>query len=153
MVTSFNYLGLVMMVGGDNWPEVVGNLRKDQKSEAWLTRILGREGAKPRLSGMFFNAVVQAVLLFGLETWVLTPHMIWDLGGFQNRFAWRITGRQPRRRGDGGWEYQPLTSAMEEVGFKEIRFYIQKNQNRFARYIATRPILELCERSVQIPGA
>ena len=33
------------------------------------------EGASPRVSGMFFKAVVQAVLLFGSEKWVMTPHM------------------------------------------------------------------------------
>ena len=30
-----------------------------------MTRILGREGADPRISGLFFKVVVQAVLLFG----------------------------------------------------------------------------------------
>ena len=34
-----------------------------------------REGATPRISGNFFKAVVQQVLLFGAETWVVTPKM------------------------------------------------------------------------------
>ena len=42
---------------------------------------------------------------------------------------------------------------MEEAGFKEIRVYIQKMNNTVAQYIATRPILDLCERSVRRPGA
>ena len=37
--------------------------------------ILGREGSDLRISGLFFNAVVQAVLLFRSETWALTPRM------------------------------------------------------------------------------
>ena len=45
-------------------PVVVGKLWKERKIWAWLTRILGREGDSPRLSGMLFKAVVQAVLLF-----------------------------------------------------------------------------------------
>ena len=65
MVTSFKYLGRVMTVGEDNWPAVVGNLRKDQKIWARLTRILVREGADLRVSWMFFKALVQSVLLFG----------------------------------------------------------------------------------------
>ena len=40
-----------------------------------MSRILSREGAKPRVFGFFFKAVVQAVLIFGLETWVVTPGM------------------------------------------------------------------------------
>ena len=43
---------------------MVGNLRKAWKSWDRLLRILGREGASPRVSGMFFKAVVQAVLFF-----------------------------------------------------------------------------------------
>ena len=41
------------MAADDDWPEVVGNLRKARKSWAQLIRILVREGAKPRVSGIF----------------------------------------------------------------------------------------------------
>ena len=63
-----------------------------------MKRILGREGANLRVSGIFFKAVVQAVLFFGLEAWFLTPRMGQDLGSFQHRVARRITRRQPKRR-------------------------------------------------------
>ena len=42
---------------------------------------------------------------------------------------------------------------MEEAGFNEIGVYITRRQNTFAQYIATRPILDLCERSVRRTGA
>ena len=71
-------------------------------SWARLMRILGREGAYPRVYGMFFKVVVQAVLVLGLETWVLTPCMERSLVSFQHRFARRITGRHLRRRRGGG---------------------------------------------------
>ena len=48
-------------------------MKKARKSLARMTSILGQEGADPGVSGMFFKAVVQTVLLFGSETWVLTP--------------------------------------------------------------------------------
>ena len=57
----------------DDCPAVVGNLRKARKSWERLARILGREGSNTRVSRMFFTSVVQAVLIFGSETWVLTP--------------------------------------------------------------------------------
>ena len=41
------------MAADVDWPEVVGNLRKARKSWAQLIRILVREGAKPRVSGIF----------------------------------------------------------------------------------------------------
>ena len=52
--TSFKYLGRIMTTGDDNWPAVVGNLGKAQKSWGRLRRILSREGADKKVSGGFF---------------------------------------------------------------------------------------------------
>ena len=40
-----------------------------------------------------------------------------------------------------------------EAGFKGIGKYITRRKNTAAQYIVTRPILDLCERSAQRPGA
>ena len=64
-VKAFKYLGRVITVGDDDWPEVTCNL---QKARNIWGRILIREGAYPKVSGHFFKAVFQAVLLFGTET-------------------------------------------------------------------------------------
>ena len=63
-VTSFKYLGWVFTAAYDYWKVVVGNLWEAHKLFSLMSRILRREGARPRFSGMFFKAVVQAVLLF-----------------------------------------------------------------------------------------
>ena len=57
------------------------------------------------MSGFFFKAVIQAVLLFVLENWVVTPCMGRDLGGFQDQVARRLTGQIPQRKPDGKWKY------------------------------------------------
>ena len=64
-VTGFKYLGRTMTAGDDDWPAVAGKLVKARKSWGRMTRILSREGENKRISGMFFKAVVQQVLLFG----------------------------------------------------------------------------------------
>ena len=71
----------------DGWLEVVRNLAKTREVWQRLTRILIREGAPPRVSIFFFEAVVQSVLIFSAETWVVTPHMVRVLGGFQDQVA------------------------------------------------------------------
>ena len=38
-------------------------------------------------------------------------------------------------------------------GFVGIGTYIMRRQNTVVQYIATRPIIDLCERSAQRPGA
>ena len=73
MVTSLKYLVRVLMSLDDDWLEVVGNLQKSRKSWARLPIILGMEGDSPMMSGIFFKAVVHAVLLFGAETWLMPP--------------------------------------------------------------------------------
>ena len=74
-VLTFKYPGCVMTAGDKDWPAVAGNLVKARKSWGHLLQILNREGADKRVSGNFFKAVMQAVLLFGEETWVLTPRI------------------------------------------------------------------------------
>ena len=141
-----------MTAGDYDWLTVVGNLGKARKSWGRLYRILSREGADPKVLGSFYKAVAQAMLLFGAETCVLTPRMEQALDSFQNRVARRMTGKQRRKRGDGRWEYPPLAEAMGEVGFYGIRKLVIRMQNTAAQYIATRPILELCERTTRRPG-
>ena len=41
---------------------------------------------------------------------------------------------------------------MVEAGFEGIRTYVKRRQNTVAEYIATRPILDLCERSAWRQG-
>ena len=121
MVTSFKYLGQGLMAGYDDWPAVVGNLKKVRKSWDLLTRILGQEGANPRVLGVFFKAVLQVVLIFRSETWVMNPHIGRALVSFQHGVARRITGMHLKIQEEGGWEYPPLEAAMEEAGLEEIR--------------------------------
>ena len=114
---------------------------------------MSREGADTRVLGNFFKAVVQQFILFWAETWVLTPRIERALESFMHRASRRITGRQPRRGWDGKWYYPSLWGAMQEAGFIEIRESITRRQNMVAQYIATRPILDLCERITQRAGA
>ena len=116
--TSFKYLGQVLTAADDDWVAVVGNLRKARKSWAGIEMILGWEGVRPRILGVFFKTVVQAVLLFGSETWLMTPLMVRALGIFQHRFYRWITGRQLKLQVDGSLGYPPLEAVVEEADFE-----------------------------------
>ena len=52
----------------------------------WMKRILIQEGSDPKVLGVSFNDVVQAVLL-GEEMWVLIPQIERALGSFNHRVA------------------------------------------------------------------
>ena len=117
-----------------------------------MSRILIREGADPKVSGHLFKALVQTMLLFGAETWVLTPRMERALSNFQHRFSQRLSVRHLRRQKGGSWYYPLLEAEMSEGGFEDIGTYVTWRQNTVAQYIATQPIMDLCEQSSQRPG-
>ena len=79
----------------DDWPAVAVNIKKARVSWGRLARVLGREGAEPKVSQSFYTAVTKQVLLFGAVTWVLTRKMESDLDASQGRVARKLTGRQP----------------------------------------------------------
>ena len=104
----------------DDWLAVVGNLGKERKNWGQLSWVLGWEGADPKVSGNFYEAVAQAVLLFGAETWVLTHRMDKALESFQSSVVRRLTGKQPRQRTYGSWDCPPLAEALGEAGLEWI---------------------------------
>ena len=115
-VQEFRYLGRVLTATDDDWPAVARNLYRERATWGRMARILGREGADPKVSRMFYIAVTQQVLLFGAEYWVLTGKIEAALDAFQGRVARRLTGRIPRRGRDGKWKYLPLAGAIKEAG-------------------------------------
>ena len=123
--------------------------------KVWIVmlRILRREGAAPQVSGFFFKAVVQAVLIFGAETWVVTPCMGKDLGGFHTQVARRLTGGLPRKTPERRWRYTLEATAREEAGLLTMEDYIRRRQNTVTQYISTRSLVDLCEGSERDSGA
>ena len=74
--------------------------------------------------GRFYVAVVQAVLIFGSETWVLNPRLDKYLEGFHHRAVRRIAVMGPKRQQDGTWVYTPIGAVLATVGLEEIGVYI-----------------------------
>ena len=57
-----------------------------------MGKLLSREGADPIVSANFYQALVQEVLLFGAETWVLTSTMLKKLEGLHVGFLRKVLG-------------------------------------------------------------
>ena len=60
-----------------------------------MVNILGGEGTYRRTAGRFYLAVIKAVILFGSETWVVTPWLEKALAGFHYQTVRQITGIGP----------------------------------------------------------
>ena len=85
-VTKFWYLGIHLYQTDDDWPAVQSNIMRSRSVWGRLRTLLRREGAEPRVSKMFYSAVVQVILLYGLETWVLLLAMKKKLEGTHTEF-------------------------------------------------------------------
>ena len=68
--------------------------------------------------------MVQSVLNFGAETWVVTPCMgrFWE--GFQDQVARQLTGRLPQQQTYIKWEYTLATAEIEEAVSEVMEAYI-----------------------------
>ena len=84
------------------------------------------------------------VLLFGSETWVLTPWLEKSLEDFHHWAMWWMEGMVPKRQRDGIWVYAPIGAALEMVGLEDIGAYIARCHNTVAQYILTNIIMDLC---------
>ena len=60
-------------------------------------------------------AIFKAVLLYGLEAWVMSPRIGGGLGSFYQRVESIITGPKPQMVLDGRWVYPPLAEAMADA--------------------------------------
>ena len=103
---------------------------------------------------MFYKAVVQVVLLYGAETWSITPPMLQALRGFHHRVACQLTGKVGRYLPrEDRWYYPPIEEALEEAGLFRMEVYINRRQNTMVDYVATRPLLDLCMECDRLDGS
>ena len=106
------------------------------------------------MAAKFYTAVVQAVLLYGSKTWVLSPTALARLEGFHIRAAYRMAKQHKLRRGPGyQWIYPKSEDVLEECGLRTIGECIVIRWQTIAVYMVTRPILDKCEQGVRKRGA
>ena len=98
-----------------------------------MVNILGIEGAYRSTYGKFSVAVVQAVLLFGLETWMVTTCIKNSLIGFHHREFGRMADRVPEHQLNGIWVYPSIGEALVMAILEEIRVYITCRKNTVLR--------------------
>ena len=114
---------------------------------------LSREGGDNQTSDSIYSAVIQSVMLYGSETWVMTPCIGRVWGGFHHRVAHRLMGRQPQRVRNGLWVHPPPEDAMAEAVFQEVKTYVSRRKNTVAQFIATRLIMDMCLATKRRPGS
>jgi hypothetical protein len=128
------------------------NLRRARGCWAWVSRVLWAENVTPKTCGMFYKATMQAMLLYGSETWSLSPTSMKHLEGFHIHAVWQMLGKRSVRKEDGSWRYPCLEDVFKAVGLKPIAHYVDVRRQTVANFIFNWPIYELCAGAVRKRG-
>ena len=115
-VETFKCLGRILDQYDYDWPAVLQNVDKAHRVWNRLGKLLLREGSEPHMSTMFRLVVVQTVVLFGEEPWVLSEAMSRKLEGVHVGFLRQITGKGAVRGKDGTWRQVAAEKVLDKAG-------------------------------------
>ena len=122
-VPLFNYSGRTLSSSNNNWPAVEQNLHKARgNGDDWQIFWEGRN-----------VEVVQAVLIFGSDMWLLTPWLEKYPEGFHHRAVQRMASMGPKFQQGETFVYTPIGVVLAMVRLEEIGAYNARRQNMVAQ--------------------
>jgi hypothetical protein len=144
-VREFVYIGHNLLLMDEDAPYVHNNVVKALQMWTQASRILLHEKPTPSTTVMFYKSVAQTVLLFGSETWVVTPRMMNTLESFHRQVSCRIAGRSPvYLRREEQWSYPFCGDAYEKTGMHTGEECITHRRNIIVDYVASHHSFTLC---------
>jgi hypothetical protein len=152
VVHHFRYLGRLLSDDDDDFFAIKNNICKARQKWARLSAVLSREGATCSIMGKFYKAIVQAVLLYGSETWVISQRLLRLLDSFHNRCARYIARRHIRQNEDGTWFCPDTKTTLRKAGLFSVSEYIRRRKAHLLHsYAKFRPIYHTCVLSSPAP--
>ena len=152
-VSFFKYLGRWLEEEDDDNMSIDENIKKARKRWNQVHPILARDGANARIMARAYVAVLQAVLLYASETWVISERAWKKLESFHRSCARRITRRFIKSNPDGSWTCPDTKTTLSEAGLFPLRVYIERRRKTIQQYIQHRPIFRKCLESKPVPTA
>jgi hypothetical protein len=145
-VQEFKYLGRILNENDCDDSAINQNLKRACERWGRIGRILSKKGANAK-TGIFYKTLVQSVLLYGSETWVISKQMLRMLKSFRCRCARFITGKHIWQDKEGNWHHPSSKEVLEMAGLKEIEIYIEQRKLTLMKYANERPIYKICKMS------
>ena len=81
---------------------------------------------------MFYWSVIQAVLLFGADSWALLDKMMSKVESNHVVFLYHITGKWVIRESDWSWETPVAKEVLQAVGVQLLAMYTVHRQAKVA---------------------
>ena len=85
LVAAFLYLYRKLAYNNSNWFDLYHNLWKARIRWAMVGGVVSKTGETVWAKGVLYKAVVQSVLLYGSEIWVVKGYIIKVLEGFPHQ--------------------------------------------------------------------
>ena len=150
-VKEFKYLGRIISENDNDSNCIDYNLRKARQQWNSIAKLLKREGANAACMARFYMTVVQAVLLYGADSWTITKKDRIKLQSFHRRAIRYMCGSHIRKDEKGEWNYPNHKNLLNKCGLHSIDVYLEKRRGTLHRYLTSnRPNLlkeaETCGR-------
>ena len=123
---EFRYLGRIYTNNDDDTRYILDNLDRAQKRWNSIAKILKRESADAVCMAKIYPAVVQAVLLYGADSWVVSDRNMKRLWSFHRRALRYMMGDHMKKDGDGVCEYPDHEELEKQCGLFGIEVYLER---------------------------
>ena len=134
-VKEFKYLGRIIREDDDDTQTILEQIKKARGKWNSIAKILKREGANAQTMAKFYMTVIQAVLLYGADSWTITKRNWKRLEAFHHRAVRYMTGQHIKKKGDGSWEYPNHLELEKKCGLFSIETYIKRRRGTLRKYL------------------
>ena len=94
-----------------------------------------REGANAKTMATFYRTIVQAVLLYGAESWCVSKTNLRKLRAFHHRACRYMTGKHIRKIGEGKWEYPDHEQLRKSCQLLRIEEYVERRKQNLRMFL------------------
>ena len=136
-VSSFNYLGRRLDQNDDDSNCILANIKKARGLWGNISNILKREGANAVTMSKFYRAIVQSVLLYGADSWIVKQSDLKKLRSFHHRAMRYMTGIHIKQKENDEWFYPDHEELMKTCRVLEIDRYLEARRGTLKGYIET----------------
>ena len=153
VVKNLKYIGRTLEQTDNDCLAVRRNIKQAWRVWGELGNMLRMKGVNPKVTTVFYRPEKQAVILFGLDIWVLLTAMEIMVEGNNIGFLIQITGKRARRKANRMW-YIPAAEEVREAVLNQLdATYIGRIQGTVAQWVALWKIFEVCARETGYEGA
>ncbi len=121
----YKYLERLLVQDDDDIQAIRNQMRKARATWALVGQVLRSKNASPFVAIKFYQAMIQAILLYGSESWVITWTPMARLEGLHIHAAYRMAKKHKPKRGlDQVWIYPRSEDVFKECRMKTMEEYV-----------------------------